>query len=100
MTTEEAFDWGELPEEWWIETATSIGAKRRMAMFAAAKHAGKSNTEAARLSGCGTGSDEAAKAEGYRVARSNKVMQLLALAVAQPDTVTTAMSLRRKPSGF
>jgi hypothetical protein len=77
------FDWGQLPSDWWLQTAKEIGADERHAKFAAAKHRGCSNTEAARLSGYGTGGAESTRSEGYRVSRSNKVTQLLALAAAE-----------------
>jgi hypothetical protein len=77
------FDWGELASEWWLQTAKEIGADVRHAKFAAAKHRNCSNTEAARLSGFGKGGAESTRSEGYRVSRSNKVTQLLALAAAE-----------------
>ncbi len=79
----DTFDWGQLPAEWWLETSKQIGADERHAKFAAAKFRNCSNTEAARLSGFGTGGAESTRSEGYRVSRSNKVTQLLALAAAE-----------------
>jgi hypothetical protein len=79
----DTFDWGQLPSDWWLQTAKEIGADERHAKFAAAKHRGCSNTEAARLAGYGTGGAESTRSEGYRVSRSNKVNQLLALAAAE-----------------
>lgn len=79
----DVFDWGQLPSEWWLETAREIGADIRHAKFAASKHRGASNTQAARESGFGTGGAESTRSEGYRVSRSNKVTQLLALATAE-----------------
>lgn len=77
------FDWGQLPSDWWLQTAQEIGADERHAKFAAAKFRNCSNTEAARLAGYGTGGAESTRSEGYRVSRSNKVTQLLALAAAE-----------------
>jgi hypothetical protein len=92
------FDWGQLPMDWWLQTALEIGADERHAKFAAAKFRNCSNTEAARLSGFGTGGAESQRSEGYRVARSNKVNQLLALASAQagggPDGSLTRSEAR------
>jgi hypothetical protein len=92
------FDWGQLPSDWWLQTAQEIGADVRHAKFAAAKFRNCSNTEAARLSGFGTGGAESTRSEGYRVARSNKVNQLLALASAQagggPDGSLTRSEAR------
>ncbi|HXX50935.1 MAG TPA: hypothetical protein VEI98_06570 [Xanthobacteraceae bacterium] len=79
----EDFDWGELGSDWWLTTSREIGANTKQAMFACAKHRGASNTEAARQSGYGSGSEAAVRAEGYRVFRSNTVQQLLSLAVAE-----------------
>jgi hypothetical protein len=77
------FDWGELGQDWWLKTAAQIGAASRHAKFAARKHAGATNTDAARQSGFGGGSEGSVRSEGYRLARSNKIMQLLALATAE-----------------
>jgi hypothetical protein len=92
-----SFDWGELGYDWWIKTAAGVGATERHARFAAVKHRGGSNTEAARLSGFGGGSDGSVRSEGYRLFRSNKIMQLLALASAEAGsgydgTLTSAES--------
>jgi hypothetical protein len=83
MEQDEAFDWGELSREWWLETAATCGASERHAMFAAAKHRGAANAAAARAAGFGAGNDASARSEGYRLARSNRIMSLLALAVAK-----------------
>lgn len=93
---EQDFDWGELGRDWWLKTATEIGASERHAKFAAAKHRGETNTNAARSAGFGGGSEASVRSEGYRLFRSNKVNQLLALASAESGgkgydgTVTTA----------
>jgi len=79
----DAFDWGSLPESWWLETGKSIGANEKQCRFAAAKHNGCSNSEAAEQAGYGSSSPEALRSEGYRVFRSNKVQQLLALAAGE-----------------
>lgn len=79
----EDFDYGSLGPDCWSRIANEIGANEKQAKFAARKHAGASNSEAARDSGYGVGSDEAARTEGYRVFRSNKVQQMLALAAAE-----------------
>lgn len=80
---EQDFDWGELGRDWWLATAHSIGATERHAKFSAAKHRGASNAEAARSAGFGTGSESSVRSEGYRLARANKINQLLALAAAE-----------------
>jgi hypothetical protein len=77
------FDWGELPREWWIQTAVECGATEKHAKFAAAKHRGATNSDAARKAGFGGGSEASVRSEGYRLARSNKINQLLALATAE-----------------
>jgi len=79
----DAFDYGSLPYETWKEFAATVGADERHLKFAAAKFRGCTNTEAARQSGFGVGSETSTRSEGYRVARSNKVNQLLALAAAE-----------------
>jgi hypothetical protein len=76
------FDFGQLPREWWLKTAAQVGASERHAVFAAAKHRGCTNTEAARKAGFG-GTEGAIRSEGYRLFRSNKIAQLLALASAE-----------------
>ena len=80
---ENGIDWGELGEAWWWETGRTIGASERAIKFAACKFASKSNTVAARLSGYGGSSEGGIRSEGYRLARSNKVVQLLSLAAAE-----------------
>ena len=77
------FDWGQLPYEWWIETGKIVGADIRHCKFAAVKLRNGTNTEAARLAGFGGGTEGSTRSEGYRVDRSNKVNQLLALAAAE-----------------
>jgi hypothetical protein len=77
------FDWGQLPYEWWIETGKTVGADIRHLKFAAAKFRKCTNTQAAREAGFGTGNDQSTRSEGYRVARSNKINQLLALAAVE-----------------
>ena len=81
--TEAEFDWGQLPQSWWTDTAVKCGATLQQAKFAARKHAGCSNTQAARDSGFGNGKPTCERSEGYRVSRSNKVMQMLALAAVE-----------------
>src|SRR5437588_206939 len=80
---ENGFDYGELSRDWWVETAKQCGASEKHAKFAAAKHRGATNTDAARSAGFGRGSEASVRSEGYRLARSNKIMQLLALAAAE-----------------
>lgn len=83
MEQDEAFDWGQLSRDWWIATATTIGASEKHARFAAAKFRGATNAAAARSAGFGSGNDASARSEGYRLARSNRIMSLLALAAAE-----------------
>jgi hypothetical protein len=73
------FDYGELSAEWWLTTAKELGLSERQAKFAAAKHRGASNTQAAKEAGYGVDS----KQIGYRVARTEAVSRLLAMAVAE-----------------
>jgi hypothetical protein len=80
------FDWGELGSDWWVRTAAQIGASEKHAKFAARKHAGATNTDAARSAGFGGGSDGSTRSEGYRLFRSNKINQLLAMATAESGT--------------
>jgi len=76
------FEWGQLPREWWLRTAATLGASERDAVFAASKHQGASNTAAARAAGFGKpGAGQ--RTEGHRRAKSNKINQMLALAVAE-----------------
>jgi hypothetical protein len=78
------FDWGQLTQDWWLTTAKTIGANERHAKFAAAKFRGCTNTEAARQSGFAPGGSEGSiRSEGYRLARANKIVQLLSLASAE-----------------
>src|SRR5215831_1545605 len=108
----DAFDYGSLPYETWKEFAATVGAYERQLKFAAAKFRGCTNTEAARQSGFGVGSETSTRSEGYRVARSNKVNQLLALAAAEAGggydgtlskqearSILTAMATRVRPTG-
>jgi hypothetical protein len=81
--TADTFDWGSIPYETWMEFARTVGADERHAKFAAAKFRKCTNTQAAREAGFGVGSGTSTRSEGYRVARSNKVNQLLALAAAE-----------------
>jgi hypothetical protein len=81
--TADTFDYGSIPYETWKEFAATVGADERALKFAAAKFRGCTNTQAARESGFGVGSETSTRSEGYRVARSNKVNQLLALAAAE-----------------
>src|SRR5262249_43915403 len=82
MTTD-TFDWGSIPYETWKEFAALAGSEERHAKFAAAKFRGCTNTQAAREAGYGAGGGTSTRSEGYRVARSNKVNQILALAAAE-----------------
>lgn len=79
------FDWGaDLGEQWFLDAGKSIGCDLRQIKFAAAKHRGCSNAESARQAGYSIGSDgSGAKSEGYRVARSNKVVALIQMANAE-----------------
>jgi hypothetical protein len=77
------FDYGSIPYETWKEFAATVGADERHLKFAAAKFRGCTNTQAAREAGFGPGGGTSTRSEGYRVARSNKINQLLALAAAE-----------------
>jgi hypothetical protein len=81
--TADTFDWGQIPYETWMEFARMAGADERHAKFAAAKFRHCTNTEAARQAGFGTANDQSTRSEGYRVSRSNKINQILALAAAE-----------------
>jgi hypothetical protein len=76
-------DYGQLTKDWWHETGATIGASERAIKFSAAKFRGASNTVAAREAGYGGNNESGARTEGYRLYRSNKVTQLLALAAAE-----------------
>jgi hypothetical protein len=79
------FDWNgsSLTKEWWLTTGATIGASEKAIKFSVCKFMGKSNTESARLAGYGGHSEANVRTEGYRCARSNKVVQLLSLASAE-----------------
>jgi hypothetical protein len=81
-TGDTAFDWSPLGEQWWTQTAATVGANKKQLMFACAKYRGCSNAQCAKESGYGSTAD-ARKAEGYRVFKSNTVQSLLALAAAE-----------------
>jgi hypothetical protein len=104
MAQDDDFDWGELGREWWLATATTCGATEKHAKFAARKHAGATNAAAARSAGFGAGNDASARSEGYRVSRSNKILSLLALAVAKAgggcDGLLTPEEARRILTGL
>jgi hypothetical protein len=78
----EGTDWGALGSDWWLKTAREIGVSEKHAKFAAAKHRGSSNVQAAREAGFGS-TPGSIKAEGHRLSRTNKINQLLALAAAE-----------------
>jgi hypothetical protein len=66
-----------------MTTGATIGASEKAIKFACCKFMGKSNTESARLAGYGGHAEANVRTEGYRCARSNKVVQLLSLAAAE-----------------
>jgi hypothetical protein len=80
--SDDNFDWGELGADWWRKTAAEIGTTERHAKFACAKRRGTSNVQAARESGFGS-TAASLRAEGWRVSKSQRVSQLLALASAE-----------------
>jgi hypothetical protein len=82
MTTD-TFDYGAIPYETWKEFAAICGADDRHIKFAAAKFRNCTNTQAAREAGYGAKGGASTRSEGYRLARSNKINQLLALAAAE-----------------
>ena len=81
--TTDDFDWGPLGAAWWADAGKQLGAKPRQLKFAAAKHRGCTNTEAARQAGYGNGDSNSIRATGYRLARSNITERLLAFASAE-----------------
>src|SRR5262245_39097990 len=80
--TTDDFDWGQLGAAWWTEVGKQLGAKPRQLKFAAAKHRGCSNTQAAREAGYKADGD-GMRATGYRLARSNITERLLSFAAAE-----------------
>jgi hypothetical protein len=83
MTDEtETFIWPEPGESWWMRAGASVGASEKQVRFAAAKRRGCSNTQAARESGFGS-TPASLRAEGWRVSKSPKISQLLALCAAE-----------------
>jgi hypothetical protein len=80
--SDDSFDWGQLGESWWLDTGKKVAANIRQIRFAAARHAGCSQSESARRAGFGS-SPSAQRTEGYRLSRSNKCNQLLALASSE-----------------
>jgi hypothetical protein len=77
------FDWSPLGRDWWTEAAGQLGATQRQAKFAAAKFRNCTATDAARQAGFANSSPGALKSSGYRLARSNMIVNLLALAAAE-----------------
>lgn len=82
----DSFDWGALGERWWLDAAETVGANRRQAMFAAAKHRGASDTQAAREAGYGDA--DTVRQAGHKAVRTRKVTDLLALAAAEAKGAT------------
>lgn len=74
------FDWNPLGEAWWRDTAQQLGASDKQTKFAAAKHRGCSNTEAARQAGYTASNEGGLRTQGYRLARANIIEKLLAFA--------------------
>jgi hypothetical protein len=79
---ESTFDWLPLGQQWWADAGATLGATAKQIKFAAAKHRGASNTGAARAADYGDDSD-GIRQVAYRVVRSNRVQELLALAQAE-----------------
>jgi hypothetical protein len=77
------FDWNPLGEAWWRDTARQLGASDKQTKFAAAKHRGCSNTEAARQAGYEASTESGLRTTGYRLARANIIEKLLAFAAGE-----------------
>ena len=84
------FDWGELPREWWVETALQCGATEKHARFAAAKHRGATNTDAARSAAYGTGSEASAVAKATALRAAPGLCNCWRLLWRRPAVVVTA----------
>jgi hypothetical protein len=93
------FDWSPLGRDWWIDTARQTGGSERQAMFACCKFRNCSNTESARQAGYSANTEAGLRTAGYRVARENAILRLLALASAEqgggPDGTVDAAEVRR-----
>lgn len=84
MKLDEEF-WKPFGEQWWRDSAATVGATNQQTIFACAKYASATNTGAARLAGYKDTGDETTgiRQIAYRVYRSNAVQNLLALAAAE-----------------
>jgi hypothetical protein len=80
--SETEFDWSPLGPTFWSEAAKTTDASERQAKLACGLHAGKTKALSARLAGYG-GDDASIRQTGARMAKSDTVQNLLALAVAQ-----------------
>lgn len=78
----EEFDWSPLGEAFWTEAAKTTGASDRQVKFACARHRGMTATGAARAAGYG-GEAASIRQSGARTAKSDTIMNLLALAAAE-----------------
>jgi len=92
------FDWSPLGEGFWLEAQKTCGASDAQTKFACARHRGMTATGAARSSGY-AGDDNTLRQAGHRAAKSNAVMNMMALAQAEvrggdDGTVGTAEARR------
>ena len=83
--TKDDFNWGQLGPAWWADVGKQLGASDRQLRFAACKHRGCSNTQAAKEAGYTSSDPAGLRSTGYRLARSNITERLLALAVAESN---------------
>jgi hypothetical protein len=84
MTDEQTddFDWGSLGEQYWRDIGARCKASELQIRFACAKHAGATNTGAAKLAGY-KGDADAIRQAGYGAFRGTKVSQMLAIAASE-----------------
>lgn len=96
--TTEDFDWTPLGSGFWLEAQKTCGASDAQMKFACARHRGMTATGAARAAGY-AGDDNTLRQAGHRAAKSNAVMNMMALAQAvvhggDDGTVGTAEARR------
>jgi hypothetical protein len=91
----EEFSWDPRGEAFWLEAQKTSGATDLQVRFACCRARGMTATAAARAAGYG-GDDDNIRQAGHRAAKSTAVMNMLALAQAEPPAAMTARSGRRR----
>jgi hypothetical protein len=93
---DDKFEWPSVPDrDWWIKTAMAVGGGEKLARFGAALFRGCSATQAARESGYGS-TPASLKSEGYRIRKSNRCIQIIALAQAEASGTGVAPIMGRE----